>query len=214
MDRKFKTWLGILIALLVAALALVGVVYDKLTTSEDMVETVSAALNNEKAAVADLNTQIEDVKTQLAQAEEAGAALETQLAAEQTAKTELEGKLAAEQTAKTELEGKLAAEQTGGELCLTSSTHKDDHGTTLVATFNTQSIDFMPVGDIVSTICILIAGSPEIDFCFSDRSPRGEVTLDTRELKAILGEGISLAEPEIQQWIAEYLKEQYQSLVK
>ena len=109
---------------------------------------------------------------------------------------------------------KLAAEQTGGELCLTSSTQKDDHGTTLVATFNTQRIDFMPVGDIVSTICILIAGSPEIDFCFSDRSPRGEVTLDTRELKAILGEGISLAELEIQQWIAEYLKEQYQSLVK
>ena len=109
---------------------------------------------------------------------------------------------------------KLAAEQTGGELCLTSSTQKDDHGTTLVATFNTQSIDFMPVGDIVSTICILIAGSPEIDFCFSDRSPCGEVTLDTRELKAILGEGISLAELEIQQWIAEYLKEQYQSLVK
>ena len=31
---------------------------------------------------------------------------------------------------------------------------------------------------------------------------------------AILGEGISLAEPEIQQWISEYLKEQYQGIVK
>ena len=109
---------------------------------------------------------------------------------------------------------KLAAEQTGGKLCLTSSINKDDHGTTLAATFDTKSIDFMPIGDIVSTICILIAGSPEIDFCFLDNSPAGEVALDTRELRAILGEGISLSEPEIQQWIAEYLKEQYQNLVK
>ena len=109
---------------------------------------------------------------------------------------------------------KLAAEQTGGELSLTSSIQKDDHGTTLAATFDTKSIDFMPIGDIVSTVCILIAGSPQIDFCFSDKSPYGEVALDTRELRAVLGEGISLSEPEIQQWIAEYLKEQYQNLVK
>ena len=108
---------------------------------------------------------------------------------------------------------KLAAEQTGGELQLTSSVG-EDHGTMVYATFNTRSIDFMPVGDIVSTICILIAGSPEIDFSFCDRSPSGEVNLDTREMKAVLGEGISLAEPEIQQWISEYLKEQYRSLVK
>ena len=109
---------------------------------------------------------------------------------------------------------KLAAEQTGGELKLASSVDKENHGTTLKATFDTKSIDFMPLGDIVSTICILIAGSPEIDFLFSDKSENVEVILDTREIKAILGGGISLAEPEIQQWISEYLKEQYQGIVK
>ena len=106
---------------------------------------------------------------------------------------------------------KMAAEQTGGQLCITSSTSEEDHGTRLTATFDTKSIDFMPIGDIISTICILIAGSPEIDFSFADNSPRGSVRLETAELKAVLG-GISLAEPEIQQWMKEYLEEQYQTL--
>ena len=104
---------------------------------------------------------------------------------------------------------KMAAEQTGGSLRIESSQGSDDHGTTVTAVFDTNSIDFMPVGDIVSTMCILIGGSPDIDFQFVDRTPEGDVTLDTAELKAVLGEGISLAEPEIQVWIGEYLKEQY-----
>ena len=104
---------------------------------------------------------------------------------------------------------KMAAEQTGGSLCITSSQTEDRHGTEVVAVFDTKSIDFMPVGDIVSTMCILISGSPEINFKFVDSTPDGKVVLDTTEIKAILGDGISLAEPEIQMWIGEYLKEQY-----
>ena len=105
---------------------------------------------------------------------------------------------------------KLAAEQTGGELRLSSSQDEEAHGTELVVTFDTNSIDFMPVGDIISTVCILIAGSPEIDFEFKDKTPYREVSLRTAELRAVLGEGISLAEHEVQTWIAEYLKEQYE----
>ena len=104
---------------------------------------------------------------------------------------------------------KLAAEQAGGELRITSSTDKDSHGTNVEATFDTKSIDFMPVGDIASTVSILIGGSPNIDFEFVDKTPEREVRLDTKELRAVLGEGISLAEPEIQMWIADYLNEQY-----
>ncbi len=104
---------------------------------------------------------------------------------------------------------KLAAEQTGGTLNIISSKDEHCHGTTLTATFDTKSIDFMPVGDIVSTICILIAGSPEINFYFKDTSSTHDVCLDTREVQAVLGEDISLAEPEVQAWLSEYLKEQY-----
>ena len=106
---------------------------------------------------------------------------------------------------------KLAAEQTGGTLRLSSSTEQGRSGTVLEATFDTGSIDCMPMGDIISTVCILIAGSPEIDFEFSDRNGERQVSLKTEELRAVLGSDISLAEPEIQTWIKEYLEEQYSS---
>ena len=108
---------------------------------------------------------------------------------------------------------KMAAEQTGGALRIVSSNTEGESGTTLTAIFDTKSIDFMPLGDIVSTVCILIAGSPEIDFCFTDRSPKGEVLLNTSDLRAVLGD-ISLAEPEVQAWIKEYLEEQYGQIEK
>ena len=103
---------------------------------------------------------------------------------------------------------KMAAEQTGGSLSITSSAEKGRSGTTVRAIFDTNSIDCMPMGDIASTVCILIAGSPEIDFEFSDKTPSRCVELKTEKLKKVLGD-ISLAEPEIQTWISEYLKEQY-----
>ncbi len=106
---------------------------------------------------------------------------------------------------------KMAAEQAGGSLEITSSDKIGQSGTRLVATFDTKSIDFTPIGDIVSTVCILIAGSPEIDFRFEDITAKGGVVLNTAELREILG-GVSLAEPEVQQWIREYLEEQYQAL--
>ena len=105
---------------------------------------------------------------------------------------------------------KMAAEQTGGTLKIVSSQKEGESGTELCATFNTKSIDFMPIGDIISTICILIAGSPDIDFDFKDISPEHTVGLKTTELRAVLGD-ISLAEPEIQQWMKEYLEEQYKN---
>ena len=107
---------------------------------------------------------------------------------------------------------KMAAEMTGGGLTITSSDKVGESGTSLVATFDTKSIDCMPLGDIVSTVCILIAGSPEVDFLFTDKRPSGCVQLDTAQLREVLGAEISLAEPEIQAWIKEYLEEQYREI--
>ena len=108
---------------------------------------------------------------------------------------------------------RLAAEQTGGSFSLTSSTEKGNSGTVVTTQFDTKSIDCMPMGDIVSTVCTLIAGSPEIDFVFSDinEGKESSVSLDTRQMREVLGEGISLAEPEIQMWMSEYLCEQYEN---
>ena len=109
---------------------------------------------------------------------------------------------------------KLAAEQTGGEMRISSSTEKGKSGTVLCATFDTRSIDFMPVGDMVSTICILISGSPNVHFVFEDTTPEGTISIDTDELRAVLGNEISLAEPEIVAWMRDYLKDQYAERTK
>ena len=107
---------------------------------------------------------------------------------------------------------KLAAEQAGGELRISSLTSDDDaenHGTVVTATFYTDNIDFTPIGDIVSTMCVIIQGHPEVDYKFIHKTPKLDVFLDTSEMREILGEDISLGEPEIIAWIADYLSQQY-----
>ncbi len=107
---------------------------------------------------------------------------------------------------------KLAAEQAGGKLHITSVTKEanaERHGTCVVATFHTDNIDFTPIGDMVSTLCVIIQGHPEIDYIFKHSAPEINVSLDTRQMREILGGDISLGSPEIIEWIADYLKEQY-----
>ncbi len=105
---------------------------------------------------------------------------------------------------------KLAAEQTGGDVKIISSRKEEDHGTSVTARFDTRHIDFTPLGDIVATICTLIQGSPDIDFVYTHQTPTLAVSLDTRELREVLGD-VSLAEWEIISWIEENLREQYQN---
>ncbi len=108
---------------------------------------------------------------------------------------------------------RLAAEQTGGELYIESTTAEEStgsHGTKVQATFHTDSIDFTPIGDIVSTMCVIIQGHPEIDYVFRHKTPTFDVELDTARIREVLGEDISLSEPEIIAWLSEYLSQQYE----
>ncbi|MBQ3100979.1 MAG: sensor histidine kinase [Clostridia bacterium] len=100
---------------------------------------------------------------------------------------------------------KMASEQTGGSVEIDSALGV---GTTVQATFDTKHIDFTPLGDIVSTVTILIMGSPEIDFVFKHKTPEKEVNLDTKELRQVLGE-VPLSSPEVIAWIGDFLTEQY-----
>ena len=100
---------------------------------------------------------------------------------------------------------KMASEQTGGSVEIDSALGV---GTTVQAPFDTKHIDFTPLGDIVSTVTILIMGSPEIDFVFKHKTPEKEVNLDTKELRQVLGE-VPLSSPEVIAWIGDFLTEQY-----
>lgn len=109
---------------------------------------------------------------------------------------------------------KLAAEQTGGGIEISSVSEKDDpieHGTSVTAVFYKNNIDFTPLGDIVSTVTALIQGSPDIEWHFVHKTPKGTVELDTRELRQVLGE-VPLDNYEVIKWVEEYLKEGYASL--
>ena len=111
---------------------------------------------------------------------------------------------------------KLSCEQTGGTFHIESrdeDTYPSDHGTKVVASFNKNHIDFTPLGDVVFSIVTLIQGDPLTDFLYTHKMPKGEVLLDTRELRAQLGD-ISLAEFEVITWIKDYLTEQYEEIEK
>ncbi len=110
---------------------------------------------------------------------------------------------------------KLAAEQTGGYMTVQSKTREadpEDHGTKVEALFYQDSIDFTPLGDVVSTICTLIQGHPDTDFYFRHniRKPDKDVLveMDTRQIREVL-DGVPLNEYEVIKWIEEYLNEQY-----
>lgn len=106
---------------------------------------------------------------------------------------------------------KLAAEQTGGNFSITSkheSDFPDAHGTVTTAVFRKDSIDFTPLGDVISSVTTLIQGSPGIRWVFTHTTPKGDVTLDTDELKAVLGD-VPLDNIEVIMWIRDYLKEAY-----
>lgn len=109
---------------------------------------------------------------------------------------------------------KDAAEQTGGKLIISSrhiSEYPDSHGTTVSAYFDKSHIDCPPLGDTVSTLVTLIQGHPDTDFLFRHTTERGEVTLDTRELRAVL-EDLPLDTFEVLIWIRDNLREQYNGI--
>ena len=99
----------------------------------------------------------------------------------------------------------LAAQQTGGALYMDSA---PGQGTTVTATFDRNHLDCPPLGDLAGTVALLIQGSPALSLRYRHTTPWGEAELSTEELKAVLGEEISLAEPEIFTWIQNNLSQQ------
>ena len=105
---------------------------------------------------------------------------------------------------------KMAAEQTGGGLEIKSELGV---GTEIRATFKTNSVDFTPLGDVASTIQMLITMNTDRDFVYKHKVDDKEFVCDTRELKAILGD-VPLDTYEVSQWILEFIKENTEVLYK
>ena len=84
-------------------------------------------------------------------------------------------------------------------------------GTKVKAIFKTDSIDYTPLGDIDSTVIMLITMNTDRNFIYRLKVDEKEFTLSTSELKGILGD-VPLNEPSVTQWIKEYLHEQTQTI--
>jgi anti-sigma regulatory factor (Ser/Thr protein kinase) len=92
---------------------------------------------------------------------------------------------------------------TGGSFDIEST---KGQGTIVTATFGLSHIDRMPLGDINSTIYTLIITNTQIDFLYTYGHDGKEFSLDTRELRQILGD-IPFHTPQVAGYIKEYLKE-------
>ncbi len=103
---------------------------------------------------------------------------------------------------------KLSAEQTGGSFDIQS---EKGVGTTTTASYVKSHVDMTPLGDINSTVKILIQCNPDIDFVYTCTTDNGSFTLDTRELREVLGD-VSLDTPDVLEWIANYLEENTKSI--
>lgn len=104
---------------------------------------------------------------------------------------------------------KMACEMTGGSFSIESA---QDIGTKVRARFMTGHIDMIPVGDMAETIILLVSCNPSIDFVYKRVRDAKEAVMDTRELREVLGDEVSLAAPEVVQWLRGYLMEQLEEI--
>ena len=103
---------------------------------------------------------------------------------------------------------KMAAEQTGGSFSITSTLGK---GTLTAATFQTDSVDMTPLGDINATVSLLINSNPDMDIVFIRSVDDKSFTLDTKQMREMLG-GVPLNNPDVALWIGSYLEENEKDL--
>ncbi len=98
---------------------------------------------------------------------------------------------------------KMAAEQTGGFLEIRSELGV---GTRVKTTFKTDSVDFTPLGDVASTVQMLISMNTDRDFIYRRAVDGRDFTLDTREIKEILGD-VPLDTFEVGEWLKDFINE-------
>ena len=105
---------------------------------------------------------------------------------------------------------KQAAEDTGGAFHIESEVGK---GTTIKAVFDTNNIDYTPLGEVWDTVALLIQMNEAIDFVYTVKKDGNEFVCDTRQLKEIM-EGMPLSDLAVVQWIKEFIRENQTELLK
>ena len=100
---------------------------------------------------------------------------------------------------------RLTAEQASGTLRVESA---PGVGTTTTAVFHTHDIDCPPLGDIAGSLALFLQGTPPtLETRYIHETDAGRFELDTREVKAILGDDVPLSTPDVILWLEDYIAE-------
>ncbi len=105
---------------------------------------------------------------------------------------------------------RMAAEMTGGSFDIESTLGV---GTKTTARFHTDHLDFTPIGDMCSTVIMLVTMNLHIDFVYVRQIDGRSFTMDTGQLKEILGD-VPLNEPSITAWLKDYITENTKQLTE
>lgn len=104
---------------------------------------------------------------------------------------------------------KGAAELTGGSFDIWSEVGK---GTCVKAVFVYNSIDRQPLGDMAATMTTVINGCPDIDYVYQHSYNKKNFEFDTRQVRSVLGECVSLSEPAVLNWIDKYIRNEIDNI--
>lgn len=96
-----------------------------------------------------------------------------------------------------------AAKECNGDISIAS---EEGRGTAITARFEYDHIDKKPLGDIASTLSILIASHPLIDFVFEHSRGERNYSINTLEIRKDL-EDIPINNPEVIKFIKESISE-------
>lgn len=98
----------------------------------------------------------------------------------------------------------------GGALEINSEVGK---GTVVTAVMQYDHIDRLPMGDMASSMCVLIQANPNVDFIYTHLYNNQSFILNTREIKEILGD-VPINELEIVAWLRAYITDNLQAIRK
>lgn len=98
---------------------------------------------------------------------------------------------------------KMSAEQAEGEFQISS---QKGVGTKVFASYKISSVDRMPLGDFASTMQLLIAGDPKIDFILRVSNQSERYDFSSKEVANVVGEE-NMCEVEVINYVYEMIKE-------
>lgn len=103
----------------------------------------------------------------------------------------------------------MSTKMSDGYLTIESEVGK---GTQVFASYKYSHIDRPPLGDIQSTLKVIIVSYQQIDFYYEHKKNDKSFVVDTSQIKELLGEDIDFNEQLFRQWLDGYLEEGLRNL--